>query len=96
MKNALELTKEHVQPSNASIDMAEALGTKYIVHSIETQKSKFGDIMFAQVSQTEGDEPTRMFIRGSKVQERLEYIKEHDLFPCEATFVKKGAVYEIA
>ena len=80
----------------ASTDMKEYLDKPLIVWSIETKPSKFGNIMLAEVSDTETSDHFKMFIRGMKVQERLEWIVTNSELPVTATFVKIGANYEIA
>jgi len=95
MNNAYEVTKDSVEESKAAADMSDNLNTKYIVHSIERAESKHGRILYAMVSETPDGEKGRMFMRGTKVYERLEKIDADNLFPVEATFIKRGAVWEI-
>lgn len=96
MNNAFDITKDSVVESRGSADMKDHLGKKFVVHSVETQSSIHGEIMFAMVSDTETSEKGRLFIRGGKPAERLLLIAKNNQFPVEATFVSKNGAYDIA
>ncbi len=96
MKKAIDLTKEQIAPLNSSEDMKEYLDQELVIHSIDTsKKSKYGNLLYAEVSIGETGDQFKMFIRGMKVQERLEWIENNSSFPVEATFIKVGGSYEI-
>ena len=95
MQNAKDITKDEITESKGSADMKEHLGEKFIIHSVETQTSKYGLMMFAEISDEENSEKGRLFIRGAKPVERLTLINSKNQFPVEATFISKNGAYDI-
>ncbi len=95
MQKAIDLTRESVEPTKAATDMKDILNRPFIVHSVETAKAKHGEIMYANVSEDETSPQFRVFVRGTKPFERLEWIRKNASFPVEATFIQAGSVWEI-